>query len=210
MSRVFGILISFGLLASSGKIINFDAFSPGRAPSGWTVAMTNAGGPPRWQIVKDPSAPTPPYVLAQLSNEPNRTRLPLAILDNLSLRDADISVRLKPVSGTEEQAGGLVWRYRDENNYYLARANALTNTVTVYKVQNGQRVPLMASAKHEVPARAWSILKVSARGPRFQIYVDHRRILEGRDDSFTGSGKVGLATVGDSVVYFDDFRVNPK
>ncbi len=210
MWKAFGVLISFGLLASSGKIINFDAFSPGRAPSGWTVAMTERGGAPLWQIVKDPSAPTQPYVLAQLSKDPVRSRLPLAILDSLSLRDGDISVRLKPVSGTEEQAGGLVWRYRDENNYYLARANALTNTVAVYKVQNGQRVPLMAGVKHHVPPRAWSILKVSARGPRFQVYVDHRRILEGRDESFTGSGKVGLCTFGDSVVYFDDFRVNAK
>ena len=75
---------------------------------------------------------------------------------------------------------------------------------------HGRRSPIVAGVKHEVPLQEWSILKVAARGPRFQVYLDHRRVLEGWDGTFTGSGKVGLCTVADSVVYFDDFRVNPK
>jgi hypothetical protein len=64
--------------------------------------------------------------------------------------------------------------------------------------------------KHPIPLNSWSILKVSVRGERFQVYLDHRRILEGQDKTFTGAGRVGLWTLADSVTYFDDFRVYPK
>jgi len=77
-------------------------------------------------------------------------------------------------------------------------------------VQNGRRIPILAGVPHEIPKNGWTILKVSARGARFQIYLDHRRILQGADETFTGSGKAGLVTVADSVMYFDDFRVYPK
>ncbi len=171
--------------------------------------MTDRGGPPRWEILRDRSAPTQPYVLGQVSSDPTRGRLPLAIYDGADLRDLDLSVRLKPVAGREDQGGGLVWRYRDENNYYLVRANALANTVSVFKVENGRRIAI-AGVRHDIPMNGWTILKVSARGARFQIYLDHRRIAEGADRTFTGAGKVGLCTVADSVMYFDDFRVYPK
>ena len=207
--KTLGWLFAFGL-SVSGTVINFDSGPVGKTPPGWSVAMTHQGGAPRWEIVQDQSAPTQPYVLAQTSNDGTSDRSPLAILDFLNLRDGDVSVRMKPVAGREDQGGGLVWRYRDENNYYLVQADALGRSVAVYKVVNGRRSQILAAAKHDIPANAWSILKVSARGNRFQIYVDHRRVLQGQDSTFVGSGKVGLCTEADSVTYFDDFRVYPR
>jgi hypothetical protein len=191
-------------------VINFDTYQLGKRPPGWTFSTAHRGGPAHWEVVKDQSAPTQPYVLAQTSSEAVRDRFPIAILDGVSLRDGDVSVRIKPVSGNEDQGGGLVWRYRDENNYYLVRANAINNSIAVFKVQDGRRSVLRSGTRHDIPVNRWSLLKVSARGPRFQIYVDHRRIMEGRDDTFTEPGKVGLLTLTDSVMYFDDFRVYPK
>ena len=172
--------------------------------------MTNGGGAPKWEVLKDESAPTQPYVLTQVSSDPGGNRFPLAIFDALTVCDSDVSVRMKPVAGRADQAGGLVFRYRDNNNYYLARANALDGSVVLFKVQDGRRIALNAGVHHDIPLNAWSILKVSVRGNRFQVYVNHRRILQAFDDTFTKSGKVGLWTVGDSVTYFDDFRVYPK
>jgi hypothetical protein len=203
-------LVSVGLIASSGRVINFHNAPLGQTPPGWTVAMTNRGRAPRWEVLRDGSAPTQPYVLAQVSNDPTGGRFPLAILDNPSLRDGDVSVRIKPVAGREDQGGGLVWRYRDANNYYLATANALDKNVALYKVENGRQLPLAPGVKHDIPSNVWSILKVSVRGNRFQVYLDHRRILQGWDDTFAAAGKVGLWTETDSVTYFDDFRVYPK
>ena len=203
MKSSLGLLTAFWLFAATGTIINFDTAPLGQTPPGWSAS-------PHWEIRKDLSAPTQPYVLAQISNQPSDNRYPLAILNSLMFHDGDMSVRFKPVGGHGVQGCGLVWRYRDENNYYLARANMQEKTVSVYKVQNGQRTLLLPGARRDIPSNSWSILKISARGNRFQVYMDHRRILQGWDNTFTGSGKVGLWTVADAVTYFDDFCVYPK
>lgn len=172
--------------------------------------MTNGGGPSKWQVVRDGSAPTQPYVLAQQTSADSAEASPLAILDVLAVRDGDISVRLKPLTGHSDQSGGLVFRYRDANNYYLARANSVDHSVALFKVQNGQTTRLGSSVRHDIPANTWCILKVSVRGDRFQVYVNHRRLLQAQDQTFSRTGKVGLWTKGDAVTYFDDFRVYPK
>ena len=207
--RTLALLFAFGLGATPGTVVTFDNASLGKVPPGWTVAMTDRGGPPKWEIRKDESARTQPYVFAQVSSD-SGSRSPLAIFDQVKLRDGDVSVRIKPVGGRQDLGGGVVWRYRDPNNYYFVRLNAVDKTVTAYRVQNGRRSPILAGAHHNVPVNAWSILKVSARGNRFQIYVDHRRIFQGQDGTFAGAGGVGLMTMSDSITYFDDFRVYPK
>jgi len=195
--RHWVFLVGLNLLAA-GRVIDFDALPPGAMPPGWTVPRSDPGPTAQWEIRKDETAPTQPYVLAG-------NQFPLAILDGVMFRDGDLSVRIKPVAG---QASGLVWRYADPRNYYLVRANAADQTVSVLRVQNGQPAAVLASVKYDISPNAWSILKISARGPRFQVYVDHRRVLEGHDGAFTAAGKVGLATIAES--YFDDFRVNPR
>ena len=202
-------LFVFNLMAPAGKIVNFDTFKIGQAPPGWTLGA-GSKGVGGWEIRKDQTAPTQPYVLAAVSADPAETRSPLAILDGSSTRDVDVSVRIKPVSGRDGLSGGVVWRYRDEDNYYLARANAHDGTVSVFKVENGRKSSLLAHAKHMIPPNSWSILKVSVRGARFQVFVDHRRVLDGQDKTFGTAGKVGLWTLANSVIYFDDFRVYPK
>jgi hypothetical protein len=202
------LAISFAFVGSTGKIIDFDSATLGKMPPGWSAAMTNGGSIPKWQVVRDGSAPTQPYVFARTNDPSNHS--PLAILDAMAVRDGDISVRIKPLAGHADQTGGLVFRYRDANNYYLARANALDNSITLFKVENGKSSPLCAGVRHDIPANNWSILKVSVRGRRFQVYVNHRRVLQTQDETFQNTGKVGLWAKGDSVTYFDDFRVYPK
>jgi len=212
-----GLCFSLGLWASVSNIINFDAAMVGKVPPQWTVPSSHGSGP-RWEVRKDSSAPTQPYVLAQVSSNPREDEFSLAILNSMSVRDGDISVRLKAVAGHEDQGGGLVFRYRDERNYYLVRADSHNGEVAVYKVENGRctpirprgTVPPTIGVKHNLQPNTWNILKVAVRGSRFQVYVNHRRLLQADDSSFTGAGKVGLATVADSITYFDDFRVSTK
>lgn len=208
--KALTLLFSFGLVASTGRVVTFDNATVGKAPAGWSFAQTNRGGAPQWRVVKDTSAPTPPYVLAQVSNDATDDRCPLAIFDGVSVLNGDFSVRIKPVAGQEDRAAGVVWRYHDPNNYYLARANALTHNIAIFKVENGQRTQISTAVQHDIPSNSWSILKVSVRGKRFQVYVNHRRLLQSEDATFRSPGKVGLWTIADSVTYFDDFRVYPK
>ena len=210
--RALSWLVAFSLFAPTGKVINFDTYTIGKLPPGWSVPGNGAGALPQWEIHKDRSAPTQPYVLAQLSATSLEDRAPLAILNDVTTRDADISVRIKPVSRTGKPAR-VVWfgDYRDENQLlFRTRQRRRRNTLGVFKVENGQRTPLLSGIKHPIPVNDWSILKVSARGARFQIFLDHRRLLQGQDGTFAGSGKVGLWAGAGSVTFFDDFRVYPK
>ena len=140
MARITCLL----LLACAGwaQTITFDSAKPGAVPPGWTVAMTHEGGPPKWEIVSDPSAPSKPNVLAQTSTDNTSGRFPLAIYEEASLTSGSLSVRFKTVSGQRDQAAGLVWRYQDPDNYYIVRANALEDNVVLYKVERGKRLSL--------------------------------------------------------------------
>jgi hypothetical protein len=211
-------LVMLSMAMGISQNLTFDTAPYGRLPQGWVAACTHQGAPPQWQILKDPTAPSQPYVLGQLSTAGPEDRCPLAIYNDTDFRDGEVSVKFKPVAGKEDQAGGLVFRYRDENNYYVVRANALEKNVVLFRVQNGKRVPLAPrgkpagtyGVKHNVNPNAWSILKVAFKGNSFSVYYDHRRILQADDASLPGAGKVGLWTKADSITYFDNFRVVKK
>lgn len=113
-----------------------------------------------------------------------------------------------------DQGAGLVWRYRDPNNYYIVRANALENNVVLYKVQNGERVSLAPKGavsnaygvKHKVPKQTWTTLRVDFHGGLFTVSLDGEKLFDVEDSTFSGAGKTGLWTKSDSVIYFDDFQ----
>lgn len=218
MQKMLVCLISSLALAVNAKTINFDNARVGSVPPGWTVGMTHKGGAPQWEILRDESAPTPPNVFAQVSRDATAGRFPLAVYDNASIRDGRLSVRFKAVSGTVDQAAGLIWRYKDSDNYYIVRANALEDNVVLYKVENGERLALAPKGtpsktygvKHSIPKEAWNTLSVSFQGSFFTVSFDGQRLFEVEDSTFPAAGKVGLWTKADSVIRFDDFQITGK
>ena len=210
------MLLFWFLVQAEG--IRFDKEKTGGLPPGWTMAVTHQGARPRWEIVSDESAPSKPNVLGQLSSEPARAQFPLAVFERASFENGEIEVKFKPISGEVDRAAGVVWRYRDENNYYIVRANALEDNVVLYKVEEGKRTSLAPKGTAagtygvdcEVPAGSWSALKVVVEGPRFTVFFDGEKLFEVEDGTFTGAGRVGLWTKTDSVTYFDDFEVRAK
>jgi hypothetical protein len=198
-------------------IYSFDADTVGSLPPKFHAALTGRGPTGEWKVQSDSTGPSQPNVLAQLSADTTNYRFPLAIADEGSFLDLDISVKVKPVSGSEDQAAGLVWRLRDSNNYYVVRANALENNVVLYKVENGERedLPLRNEGrtygkKATVPSQQWSELRVVAQGKLFEVYLNDQKLFEVEDETFREAGKVGLWTKADSVTYFDDLRVTAK
>lgn len=204
--------------ACFAQTINFDKDAPGAMPSGWTAAMTHKGGAPRWEIIKDDSAPSKPNVFAQVSKDATGGRFPLAVYDKASVKDGTLSVKFKAISGSADQAAGLIWRYKDPDNYYIVRANALEDNVVLYKVENGQRISLAPKGspsksygvKHHVPKQTWSTLSVSFQANKFTVSFDGQKLFDVENSTFTAGGKVGLWTKADSVTYFDDFTVEGK
>ena len=205
-------------LTAEAEIIRFVNSVPGKLPSGWTVAMTHAGAPPKWEIVRDESAPSPPYVLAQVSRDATAGRFPLAIWDAIAIRDGEASVAFKTVDGAVDQAAGIVWRYQDPNNYYVVRANALENNVVLYKVENGVRLSIAPKGlpsrsygvKRHIPGGQWNVLRIAFKDSSFTVFLNGDRLFETEDRTFTKAGKTGLWTKADSVTYFDEFTVIGK
>ncbi len=203
----------------SGKSLfyNFDTDSLGKLPAKFHGALTGSGTAGSWEVKADSSAPSQPNVLAQTSTDKTSYRFPLAIANEATFRDLDLSVRFKPISGRVDQAAGLVWRLKDANNYYIVRANALEGNVVLYKVQNGKRTDLPLKnegrtygKKSSVPTAQWSELRVVATGNLFEVSLNGQKLYEVEDGTFTEAGKVGVWTKADSVTYFDDLRVTAK
>ncbi len=124
-------------IAGKQLVYNFDADTPGQLPSGFHSAKTGAGTQEKWTVTADPAAPSKPNVVTQTSTDQTDYRFPLLISDERSFQDLDLSVKFKAVSGNIDRAGGLVFRLKDPNNYYIVRANALENNYRLYHVVNG-------------------------------------------------------------------------
>ena len=214
--KKLALLALLPLAAAQAEVVDFEGMPVGSAPKGWTITKTDGGADPRWEIVADSTSPAGARVLAQLSEDATSQRFPLAIHPGGPMKHGAVSVRFKPVSGNVDRAAGLVWRYLDENNYYLVRANALEGNVVLYKVEGGRRTSLAPVGKRgeygverSVPADRWSTLRVAFTGPQFVVSFDDQPLFEVDDATFAGPGRVGVWTKADSVTYFDEFELLP-
>ncbi len=194
------------------QVMSFDSDEDGQPPAGFSSGLTGKGRPGVWVVRRDPTAPSPPNVLAQTDADTVSYRFPVCVYDGFTAKDVDVSVRYKPVSGKEDQAAGIVWRYQDQNNYYIVRANARENNVVLYKVEKGVRtdLPLLGKGrtygmKAGIPSGEWGTLRVTAADSRFVVYSNGTRLYEVEDSTFPTAGRVGLWTKADSVTLFDDF-----
>jgi hypothetical protein len=197
-------------LASSAvraQTITFGDASPGKLPQEFEIGLTGGGPTPRWEVVADPTA-VDGKALAQLSTDQTDLRFPLAIHRPTAATDVEVTTRFKAVSGKIDQAGGIAVRLRDQNNYYVTRANALEDNVRFYRVVNGRRQQL-ASASVKVTAGEWHTLTLRAEGDRFTVSFDGKQLLDHRDRTFAEPGKVALWTKADSVTRFDRLMIKP-
>jgi hypothetical protein len=217
MKYTLGLLLLSTTLAAqtpTRRVIDFESDTSGQPPSGFSFALTGTGRPGVWVVRKDDAAADRGNVLAQTDADRTSYRFPIAVLNDVTTKDVDVSVRFRPVSGGVDQAAGLVWRYQDANNYYIVRANALEGNVVLYKVEKGKRtdLPLKGSGrtygkKAGVPKNTWSQLGITVRGTLFTVSLNGQGLYEVEDTTFTGAGKVGLWTKADSMTYFDDLTV---
>lgn len=189
---------------SGATIVTFVKADVDRAPGGWTATQTGTGAA-KWTVVRDDTAPGGPYVLKQSG----RATYPLCLKGDTNLRDGFVEVKFKPIAGKEDQAGGVVWRAKDANNYYIARANALENNVTIYHTINGRRTEKKRTHATVAPNQ-WHTLRVDFEGSRFTVLFNGQKALEWDDETFKDAGQVGVWTKADSVTEFAGFAYGPR
>ena len=199
MKIVITLLMSWFAYASMAETANFDNEQTGKPPVGWTATQTGKGNA-KWTVEKDDSAPTKPNVLKQSG----QASYPVCVKDDTNLKDGFVEVKFKPISGNEDQAAGLIWRAKDADNYYIARANALEDNVTIYHTIKGRRTE-QKRTEVKVSSGEWHTLRVDFNGNHFTVTFDGTKAIEWDDDTFKDAGKVGVWTKADSVTLFDDF-----
>lgn len=200
----FGIAAMCICTFAQAETQNYDKVKAGQLPEGWVAGVTGKGSP-KWSVERDLSAPSKPNVLRQ-SGEGT---YPWCVKKDVSLADGHVEVKFKPVAGKEDQAGGLVWRWQDGDNYYIARANALEDNVTIYHTVKGRRVSFK-NADVKVSSGEWHSLRVDFNGKQFTVSFDGKKVIEAEDGTFSKPGAVGVWTKADSVTLFDDFSYGKK
>jgi hypothetical protein len=187
-----------------GETISFDQDKTGALPAGWKAGVTGRGTP-LWSVEKDDSAPSPPNVLKQSGSG----TFPWCVKSDTSIENGLVEVKFKPISGREDAAGGIVWRWKDGDNYYVARANALEDNVSLYYTANGRRITIKY-VNAPVAKNQWHTLKVEFIGKSIRVALDGKIYIEQEDGHISGTGAVGLWTKADSVTAFDDFSFNAR
>jgi hypothetical protein len=206
------VVVTMATTLTGAETVNFDDMKAGVPPPGWTATQTGSGTA-KWSVDKDASAPSKPNVLKQSG----QATFPVCFKNDTNIKDGFVEVKFKPVSGREDQAGGVIWRCKDKDNFYIFRANANENNVVLYKTVSGKRSPLDIvgrkggyGVKEKVASGEWHTLRVEFAGNLFKAYYDGKHLFDVEDKTFTEAGKVGVWTKADSVTLFDNFTFGAK
>ena len=219
--RIFSCLLG-GLLAlsvSGAELrFNFSDAADGTLPPKFDSVLVGSGAAGSWKIisVEVPSAfgafaggtPTMTHtkVLAQGSEDMTDEHFPMLIYSGDLYRNFKFSTRFKIVSGITEQMAGLVFRFQNTSNFYVARVSALGRNVRFYKVVNGARSNPIGPTL-PVPAGEWHKLGVQCEGNQIFIYLDDKLVMPALGDNTFTEGRVGFWTKSDSVSYFTDAEI---
>ena len=178
-----------------------------KVPAGWKVAKTGTGEGSVWKVVADESAPSGNgHVLAQTAESPGPV-FNLCIADEPKVADLEATVSFSALAGKKDQGGGLVWRFQDANNYYVARMNPLESNYRLYKVVDGARKQLATVEDLVVKPNTWHRLTIRMKGDKIECLLDSKKLLTATDTAIQKSGKVGFWTKADAVTAFADLKI---
>lgn len=187
------------------RVWTFDDLPLDASPADFTLASMRQPAPGRW-VVRPAGAGRHLVHLA----DPSARGWALALAPGDPLRDVVISARLRLAGGA--RAGGLVWRYQDPDNFFVAALDLTRRDLRLFRVTNGNRVTMESEDDLELDVDAWHVLKVVHHDASVSVSLGGIRVFEERDrglDRF-GPGRIGLMASGDADVGFDDLRVEPS
>jgi hypothetical protein len=202
-----GVLMASPAAAQSAATVNIAAMPEGQAPPGFAFARTGQGEAGEWRVVADPTS-AGGKAIAQTSKDKTDYRFPLAVYQQASAKNIEVTLRFKPVSGTIDQAGGIALRLTTPDDYYVVRANALEDNVNFYRVVKGRRSQIKGFGT-KVASGQWHALGLRADGEKFTVSFDGKTLFTAEDNTFSEAGKVALWTKADSVIHFDTISITP-
>ena len=187
----------------------FEKHEPAIFPPGFASKTLGDAPPGSWEIVTDENAPSRTHALLQSARCSHSPCFQLLITENIRMEYGDFSVRILSKFGTQNSGAGIVFGAQDVQNFYAVLIYPFTNTVKAFRVLNGQ--PTLIDEHVVVPQQTlWHFLRIQRNTimskELIEIFFDNHIILSLSDQSL-GTGYIGLATTGDGVFAFDNFRV---
>jgi hypothetical protein len=181
----------------------FDEDAIGTPPGGFTFATARQQTPGRWLVRADGSN----RYLTHLADSAAAGGFALAVLDTPHPAQMRASVRLKLTEG--ERVGGLVWRYQDAENFYVAALDLRLQEVALYRVVRGNRIRLDEEDELELDDSAWHSLRVVQDEDDIRVSLGGIGVMRARDRTVAEGGRAGVWSGGGATSWFDDFRVEP-
>ncbi|HEU5122681.1 MAG TPA: family 16 glycoside hydrolase [Verrucomicrobiae bacterium] len=218
------LVLAFALFAGSAfaaeRTFPLDDYPVDQPPPGFKNILIGSGKPAIWKTVLDDvpvesnsTNANPAFakraVVAQTSHEPFGNRFSILLFDDETFGDFKLTARVKITGGILEQMAGIVFRFRNESNYYVVTANAQRSAFQCFKVENGVVRPPF-SAPMDIAENAWHTLKIESEGTRILCGLDGNDAIKLIDNSGKTSGKIGFWTKSDSTACFTDVRMTYK
>jgi hypothetical protein len=186
--------------APSATAWSFDRSGPTPLPPGFAVKSGS------WEVALE-SKRGLNRVLVQTAASAKPVFNVVLIQSPVVKREAiDLTVRLRALEGKVDQGGGVIWRAKDAENYYIARYNPLEDNLRLYSVNAGRR-KLLKGAPLKLNHTAWHTLRVTMQGEQIKVFLDRRERLSVEDSTFDDAGQIGLWTKADAVTQFDDLKL---
>lgn len=197
---------------------NFDTTKAGQLPEGWFIAQTQSAGwfrsaakpgdLAKWAIKQDSQASSGQNTLAITKiNHSSSAVFNIIHTNKFKFKNGEINVKVRAISGEIDQGGGPIWRFKDSNNYYVARYNPLEGNFRVYYVKNGARRQLKSASHINIKQAEWFEIKIIHTDDHIVAWLNGKKLLDVRDSTHQAAGDVGLWTKADAMSAFDDFSV---
>jgi hypothetical protein len=166
----------------------------------------------------DRTAPSRGNVLEKSGSGVVEGDAPIAVFDKVVCRDGDLSVKFRIDGDGKSHTAGIVWRFIDQNNYYLLHFSADQKNIALLRVLNGKMEPVPITSDkrtikwlgHDINVGQWYVAKVSFRGDKIRGFFGNRQLFEANDAGLAGPGKTGVWTRGRTAASFDDFKIDKK
>jgi hypothetical protein len=174
--------------------LTFDAAKPGSLPAGLRPMSSSEREPGRWQVTRVDS------VAALSQTDLGRHGYRLAVVENVTLRDVRVGVRLRVGGG--DRAAGVAWRVQNPQNYYAVRLDFEKRQVLLYKFVEGNRIRLSALSGIRLDADAWHELVVDHEDTKIRVWLNGIPVASDEDDGLRTAGSLGFWTPGDGTAHF--------
>jgi len=229
MRFALSCLLAFFLTSSPQKVFDFSGETVGAEPKSmtpvvgvWMVAQDGDNkvlmvdgsrwkqGQPAANIADKARALYGDRYAEFLDNVKSFAYYPYAVAKDIDdFREGEISMRFKPLAGRIDQGAGILFNLKPNGDYLIVRANALENNLVLFQFKNGKRSPVKWIRNTPTATKQWHTLKVRVAGKKLEGYLDDKLLLEFELPEAV-SGRVGVWSKADSVVYMDDYVVAPK